>query len=129
MTGLEIAALYSGILVILLVVLAFIVTLNRRRTLVSLGTGADEKLEQAVRAHANAIENAVPGIGALILLALVNAPVLALHILGGGLVAGRLLHAQGLLSAPGRSFGRLVGTLLSWLALLGMGCLLIISAF
>lgn len=129
MTGLEIAALYSGILLILMVVLAFNVSLNRQRSLVSLGTGEDEKLEQAHRAHANAIENAVPGIAGLALLALVQTPDLFVHALGASLVAGRLLHAQGLLSAPGRTFGRLVGTLLSWLSLAVMGGLLIFSAF
>ncbi len=129
MTGLSIAALYSGIMLILLVVLAFNVSLNRQRAEVSLGTGEDGGLEQAFRVHANALENILPGMAGLILLALLETPDLVLHAFGIALVVARLLHAQGLLSAPGRTFGRFVGTLVSWIALAGMGGFLIFSAF
>ncbi len=129
MTGIEIAGLYGGLLLVLMVVLAYNVSRNRQRTEISLGIGKDPALEQANRVHANLIENAVPGMVGLTLLALTGSSDLIVHGFGVALVLSRILHAQGLLSAPGRTFGRLVGTLLSWLSLLGMGVLLIISAF
>lgn len=58
---------------------------------------------------------------ALILMAvceLNGAPAVFLHALGAALVVGRLLHAQGLSSSGGISFGRTVGTSLTWIVLL-----------
>lgn len=129
MTGHEIAGLYVGVLLIMMIALAFNVSLNRQRAKVSLGIGSDPGLEQACRAHANFVENAVPGMIGLVMLALVGSEDFVLHGFGVALVLSRVLHAQGLLAVPGRSFGRLVGTLLSWLSLVGMGGVLIYSAF
>ncbi|WP_300556744.1 MAPEG family protein [Maricaulis sp.] len=128
MTVLEIAGLYVGLQLILTVALAFNVSLNRQRSAVSLGIGEDQKLEQATRVHANQIEHGVPGMAGLIALALVDTSATILHGLGIALLVARLLHAQGLMSVPGRSFGRLVGTLVSWLTLVAMGVLLIVAA-
>lgn len=128
MTAFEIAGLYVGLQLILTVALAFNVTRHRQRTAVSLGMGEDQKLEQASRAHANQIEHGIPGMAGLIALSLVETSPMLLHGLGGALIIARVLHAQGLLSVPGRSFGRLVGTLVSWLSLVAMGILLIVAA-
>jgi uncharacterized membrane protein YecN with MAPEG domain len=54
----------------------------------------------------------------LLLLAELNrAPVLFLHVCGIALVVGRVLHAVGLSSTGGSSFGRFVGSGLTWVAL------------
>ena len=58
---------------------------------------------------------------ALILMAaceLNGAPAPFLHLVGVTLVVGRLLHAQGLTSSEGVSFGRTAGTALTWIVLL-----------
>jgi uncharacterized membrane protein YecN with MAPEG domain len=41
-----------------------------------------------------------------------------LHLMGIALTLGRILHAWGLSTSPGESFGRAAGTTLTWLTLL-----------
>lgn len=129
MTEIQAVGLYAGLNLLLMIFLAINVTRHRRRTAISLGTGADDALEQAFRAQANCLENAVPGILALALLALAGSGLIIVHVFGAGLTIGRVLHAQGLLSKPGRSFGRFAGTLMTWLSLLGMALLLVLTPF
>ena len=55
----------------------------------------------------------------LLLVAELNrAPSLLLHAAGIAFLVGRALHAVGLSSSSGYSFGRFTGTLLTWLALI-----------
>ena len=129
MTAIQAAGLYAGLNTLLLIFLAYNVTRHRQRTAISLGIGEDAGLEQACRAHGNAIENVVPGIVALAILALTGSSVLVVHILGAVLTIGRVLHAQGLLSAPGRTFGRFFGTLATWISLLVMAVFLVLKPF
>lgn len=129
MTEIQAVGLYAGLNLLLMIFLAINVTRHRRRSAISLGTGSDEALEQAFRAQANCLENSVPGIVALALLALGGSGMVVVHVFGASLTIGRVMHAQGLLSKPGRSFGRFVGTLLTWLSLLGMALLLVVSPF
>ncbi len=116
--ALPITAIYAAILALLVLVLAFRVVRLRRSRHVGLGDGGNEDLRRAVRCHANLVEHAP---FALILMAaceLNGAPAWLLHGLGVPLVAGRLLHAQGLSRSSGRSLGRWWGTALTWLVLL-----------
>lgn len=128
MTALNAAALYAGLNLLIIFGLAVNVSLNRRRAKVSLGTGDDAGLEKACRAHGNAVEWAVPGLIGLVLLALLDTTVLYLHALGLALTLGRGLHAYGILTATGPNIGRMTGTLLNWLAILGTGLLLVGTA-
>ena len=84
---------------------------------VGLGDGGHARLARAIRVHANAVEWALPTLLLLLLAELNRAPALALHVCGIALVAGRVLHAVGLSSAGGLSFGRSVGTGLTWVVL------------
>ena len=118
-SAIDAAGFYAAINIILLVALAYNVTRHRRRAQVSLGIGDDPGLEQACRAHANGVEYVPIGLIALFGLALMSGPAWAVHIAGGALTAGRFLHAQGLLSKPGVTFGRFAGTLLTFLSLVG----------
>ncbi|WP_412545410.1 MAPEG family protein [Maricaulis sp. MIT060901] len=129
MTEIQAVGLYAGLNLLLMIFLAANVVRHRRRTSISLGIGSDADLEQAVRAQANCLENAVPGLLALTLLALTGASALVLHGFGVALTFGRLTHAHGLLTQPGRSFGRFYGTLITWLSLLGMAVLLVLTPF
>ncbi|MCW5752772.1 MAG: MAPEG family protein [Alphaproteobacteria bacterium] len=91
----------------------------RRRHRINLGDGGRPDLERAIRVHGNFVEY-VPL--ALLLLLVLEAggemPRWLLAALGGLLVVGRLLHAQGLASRPGASFGRFAGTLATWVTIL-----------
>ena len=111
---------YASVLAVLFLVLSVRVVLLRRRLRVGVGTGGQQTLELAVRAHANFSEY-VP-LALVMLLALevgAGAPVWLLHLLGIMLVVGRVLHGLvGLNRGAGTSPGRFFGTLLTWLMLL-----------
>ncbi|MGK0266495.1 MAG: putative membrane protein YecN with MAPEG domain [Maricaulis sp.] len=128
MTVMQAVALYAGLNILLLVILAVNVSLNRQRAKISLGIGSDTGLEQACRTHGNAAENLPPALIGLVLLGLLGTGTLVIHALGIALTLGRGLHAYGLLSEPGRSFGRVTGTALTWLVLLASALLLLAKA-
>ncbi len=113
-----IVALYAGINGLMALVLAALVVRQRGKTRTNLGSGGHAALEQAIRVHGNFIEY-VPLI--LILLAVLElggTRALWLHGLGAALTIGRVLHAWGLSTKPGESFGRAAGITLTWLVLL-----------
>ena len=115
---LPIVSLYAGINGLIALALAVRVVRQRSKTGTSLGSGGHAALEQAIRVHGNFIEY-VPLV--LILLALLEidgTPALRLHVLGAALTLGRILHAWGLSSKPGLSFGRSAGIALTWATLL-----------
>ena len=109
-----ITALYAGILALLIVVLAGRVTAVRRSAAVSLGDGGSELLVRRIRVHGNATENIPIGLLVMLVLELNHASTTLLHGLGIALTLGRLAHAQGLSGSPGPSVGRVLGTVISW---------------
>ena len=128
MTALQAIALYAGLNILLILFLAANVSRHRRRAKISLGTGKDAGLEQAIRAHGNTVEYTPIALIGIYLVSALGFPVLMVHALGTGLTLGRFVYAYGLLSSPGPSIGRLVGTALTWLSLLISGLLLIWAA-
>jgi uncharacterized membrane protein YecN with MAPEG domain len=61
----------------------------------------------------------------MLCLELTATPAPVLHGFGMALLAGRLAHAWGFGREPGRSAGRVVGTLLTWAVVVGGGLLLL----
>ena len=125
----RISMMTAGLLGILLIALSAYVILGRVKFKIDLGDGDNAAMVQRIRAQANFVEY-VPL--ALILLMLVEyasiGPRWLAMVMGGGLVLGRVLHAQGLIASPGATVGRFVGTNLTALvimtgsiALLGRG--------
>ena len=112
-----IAALYAGLIGLMLIALAIPVSRLRHSLKVGLGDGGDARLARAIRAHANTVEWALPTLLLLLLAELNRAPAIFLHACGIALVVGRVLHAAGLSSTGGSSFGRFVGSGLTWVAL------------
>jgi uncharacterized membrane protein YecN with MAPEG domain len=115
-----ITALYAGLIALLLIVIAIPVSRLRRDLKVGLGDGGDRRLLRAIRVHANAVEWAGPALLLLLVAELTRAAPLFLHACGIALVAGRLLHAIGLSMTSGASFGRFVGTGLTWASLIAL---------
>nr|WP_314438292.1 MAPEG family protein [uncultured Brevundimonas sp.] len=120
MLALQAAGLWSGLLILLLLVLSGVVVSGRRRHMVSFGDGGNPELEAAARAFGNCVEYAAPGMAALGLLALLGAEPWMVHAVGGTLFAGRVVHALGLLFQTGPSLGRVLGMGLTWIALLAV---------
>jgi uncharacterized membrane protein YecN with MAPEG domain len=118
MQAVQAAALWSGLLILLMLVLSGIVVSGRRKHLVSFGDGGNPDLLAASRAFGNCAEYATPGMVALLLLAAVGTPVWMVHAVGATLLVGRVVHALGLLFQTGPSLGRVIGMLLTWVALL-----------
>ena len=112
-----IAALYGGLIGLLLMLLALRVSYLRRELRTGLGDGGDPRLARAIRVHANAVEWALPAIILLLLAELTRASPLLLHACGIAVVVGRVLHAIGLSRTGGSSFGRFAGSGLTWIAL------------
>ena len=130
MLRLEVAALYAGINILILLVLAVIVVMGRRRHKIVLGDGANEDFNRAVRAHANAAEYIPAGLIGLVLLALLDpaVPLWLLHAAGLSLTAGRILHGVGLNTGM-LNAGRMLGVVLTWLSYLLIGGGLIYAGF
>lgn len=118
LTAVQAAALWSGILILLLIGLSGLVVRRRFRHQISLGDAGNPDMAVAARAFGNASEYVPAGLVALILMALIGAPVLLIHGVGATLALGRIIHALGLMLQRGPSLGRVLGMLLTWIALL-----------
>lgn len=128
MTAAQASALWSGLLILLLVILSVRVVLARQKHRVVLGDGGNAALTLAGRVFGNAAEYIPVGIGALAVLTLLGLPAYAIHGVGGVLLLGRVLHATGL-TAGKPTPGRLLGMVLTYLALIIAGAMLLVHAF
>jgi uncharacterized protein len=114
--GSHAAALWAGLHLILLLVLAVLVTRQRRKHGVLIGHGDVPDLERAVRAFGNATEYVPTALAGLAILAIAGAPPLLIHPIGLMLFAGRVLHAVGLTRSRGASWPRNYGVVATWVA-------------
>ena len=122
MLRLEIAALYAGVNILILLALAVLVSVGRRTHKIALGDNGDTNFARAVRAHANAAEYVPAGLVGILMLALLEpaTPLWLLHASGLSLTIGRVLHGVGLHLGV-LNAGRVLGAGLTWLAFLLIG--------
>jgi len=106
----KMTALYAGILGIMYLFLSGRIMLWRFSSGVLSGPGEDGRMLGAQRAQGNFFEYVPMALVLLILVDFSMADDRWIHGLGGGLVAGRFLHALGMYRTTGISFGRRVGT-------------------
>lgn len=123
--SLPILGVYAGINILINLFLAYRVSANRVRSNVMTGTGSDDKLYNASRAHIVNVEYMPIALAGLVVLHLLAASIYVLHIVGLTLTIGRILHAIGVSRTGESTPPRLVGTLLTWISLLvaGIACL------
>lgn len=124
----HVTGIYAALAALLVLLLAARVSLARRRSGVGIGAGGDHELGRRIRVHANAVESLPLALLLLLLLDLGQTPPLWLHVFGVLLIIGRVLHAIGLSRTAGVSFGRFVGTALTWGVMLVMAALLLWKA-
>jgi uncharacterized membrane protein YecN with MAPEG domain len=119
---LEIAALYSGVNILILLWLAVLVVMGRRKHKIRLGDAGNEDFARAVRAHANAAEYIPAALVGLVTLALFDpaTPPWLLHAAGLSLTVGRISHGIGLHTGV-LNAGRMFGMTLTWLSYLLIG--------
>ncbi len=107
-----IAALYSALLILLLTVLGLNVSRTRIREKVAFGDGGNRPLQGAQRAHLNALEQIIPLLPMLWIIAWLGGSPWSIHLLGISLFVSRVLHAIGMLQ---RNFlFRRLGALISF---------------
>ncbi|MGN6312976.1 MAG: MAPEG family protein [Rhodanobacteraceae bacterium] len=121
----HISGLYAALGALLIFVLALRVMSLRHRHRVGFGSGSEESLGRAIRAHANAVEYLPIALLLLLILELDQTRAWLLHVFGIVLIVGRILHAIGLSTHAGSSFGRFVGTALTMLVIFAMAILLL----
>ena len=128
--SLQAFALWTGLNLMMTLLLGLNVTRWRGKEGVSVGSGTSPGLERAIRAHGNNIEYG-PGalIGVLVLVAL-GYSALTIHVLGVLLLIARACHAYGIqqLETP-LPKSRVLGNILTWLIYLVVSCLLVFSFF
>jgi len=112
------AGFYVGLNLLIILVLGYNVVRLRLARKIGIGDGGDERLQRAIRAHGNASEWTPVALIGLVLAAHMDAPVLAIHILGVALTLGRALHGVGLSGSSGLSLGRQIGMILTILTYL-----------
>jgi uncharacterized protein len=83
---------------------------------VSIGDGGNERLTRILRGHANAMENMPMFFVLLTIAALMNAPLIAIHVLGVSFTVGRFLHALHFTADSAPGWQRQAGFTLSFLA-------------
>ena len=110
--------LYASLNAFLYLFLSFYVVFVRINEKIELGDANHPKMLQVIRVHANAAEY-IPLVLLLMFVLEVNhaGPIL-LNLIGASLLLGRILHAYGLNKSRGPSFGRFLGTNLTWISLL-----------
>jgi uncharacterized protein len=127
-TSANAAALWAGLHLILLLVLAVLVTRQRRKHGVLIGDGGVPALECAIRAFGNASEYIPTALVGLGILAIAGAPPLLIHPLGFVLFAGRAMHAVGLSRSGGVSWLRTSGVVATWVAYVAAAAALLFYA-
>lgn len=120
-----ITSLFVALAVLLVLVLAIRVAARRNAAAIGLGDGGDVELERRMRAHGNAVEYLPLALLELALLERADTPATLLYALGGTLILARVSHAIGLSRSRGRSVGRALGMLGTWLVMLAMALLLL----
>lgn len=121
MLRLEVAALYAGVNILILLILANVVIAGRRKHKIVLGDAGNSVFNRAVRAHANAAEYIPAGLVGILMLSLFEGlPIWLLHASGASLTVGRILHGFGL-NLGALNVGRMLGMVLTLLSYLLIG--------
>lgn len=112
-----ITPVYAGLAALLFVFLSARVIGARRTARIGLGDGGNRLLLRRQRAHGNFAEYVPLAIVLMALAELQGTPAPALHLIGGLLIVGRLVHAYGLSREPEPSRTRTLGMGLTFAAL------------
>ena len=113
----HITLIYGGLLGLLFLLLSFWVVKRRAQFKVMIGEGEAPEMLSAIRAHGNFAEYVPLTLLLMALCELAGVGALWLHLGGGLLLLGRILHAIGIQIPRAPNKPRLLGTLFFWLSL------------
>lgn len=116
----EITLLYTSLITILSIFLAFKVGITRGKTNTLLGEGDSSELLQSIRSHGNLMESAPITLILLLMLEMQSVADWKLHLIGSSFFLFRILHAYGISISRESTPYRVVGALGSWVLMLGM---------
>jgi len=125
MMDLYISPLYIGLHALMFVMLSLFVVKARAKYQVTFGTGNNEDFLRIVRVQMNFAEYVPLALLGLVILEAIGSYIILLHLLGGALFFGRILHAWGLHKTSSVSPARVVGTVLTITVLLIEGIALV----
>ncbi len=97
-----VTALYAGIFALIQVFLTFRVIAKRMHHNISIGYGDNEDLLRHIRAHGNFVETIPMALFMMFLLETSGLEFTFLHVLGGTLLASRVLHVVGVVTGGDR---------------------------
>ncbi len=129
MSSLQAASLYIGLITLLMMALKLYVGGQRGKLKVPAGDVSKPDFARAGRVQMNAVEDVPVLVLGLLTAALLGIPALYIHIIGLVLLISRVLHAMGLASKDGRTFGRVAGTIGTMIVFVTLGLMLIVHAF
>jgi uncharacterized protein len=129
MNNFEAVALYTGLNLVIALILLLNVIRHRRAHGVSIGDGGHPPLILAIRAHSNAIETMSIGLVGLLALALTANATWPVHAGGLLLTIGRAAHGYGMSMSDKPNLGRMVGMFLTLTSLVWIAVACILSAF
>ena len=95
MSGIEITVLYAGLLGIMAVGIGATAGVLRAKEGISIGDGGNQELLMRMRRHANFVEDVPLALVLIGFLEMQGVPSIAIHVLGGVLVLGRVMHFVG----------------------------------
>lgn len=116
----EITLLYTSLITVFAIFLAFRNGLIRGKTKTMLGDGGSSELLQSIRAHGNLMEHAPIALMLLLLLEMQGVAAWKLHLIGSSFFLFRILHAYGIIISRESTPYRFVGALGSWVLMMGM---------
>ena len=114
---LSITPIYAALLALFFIFLSLRVAAMRRVTRVSLGDGGNAELIRRTRVHGNFIEYVPLTLILMALAELQGQPAWTIHLIGGSLAVGRLVHAYGIGRQPQIMRLRVLGMVLTVTAL------------
>ncbi len=123
-----VTSVYAALLVIVFVALSVRTLLMRRRKRIAVGDSGDVQMLRVIRAHGNFAEY-VPM--ALLLLFLLESRIdstLWIHLLGIGLIIGRISHAVGVSRMPEQFGFRVFGMAMTFTVMLSSAAIILLDA-
>ena len=100
----------------------------RHRFKVAVGTGNERELERAMRAHANCAEYVPIALLLVFFLEATTDLVVWIHVLGAGLLIGRVVHAYGISQVRENFAFRIFGMACTFTVIVGAAAALLVGA-